>query len=40
VGKYGKNLPARYKIIGGVIGVAALAVSGGMSAWLYFQHLK
>lgn len=39
VGKYGKHLSMRYKIIGGVIGVAALAVSGGMSLWLYFQHI-
>lgn len=40
VGKYGKHLPTRYKIIGGVIGLAALAVSGGMSAWLYFKHIN
>ena len=40
VGKYGKHLSTRYKIIGGVIGVAALAVSGGMSLWLYFQHIN
>jgi len=40
VGKYGKHLSMRYKIIGGVIGVAALAVSGAMSTWLYFQHIN
>jgi len=38
VGKHGKHLSTRYKIIGGVIGLVALAVSGGMSVWLYSVH--
>lgn len=40
VGKYGKHQSTRYKIIGGVIGLVALAVSGGMSMWLYFKHIN
>lgn len=39
-GKYGSQLPARYKLIVGAVGLAALAISGCLSAWLYFTQLR
>ena len=39
-GKYGSHLPARYKLIAGAVGLVALAISGCLSAWLYFTQLR